>query len=321
MAIFHRFMQFSGIEKMMLRGDLPRLRRLSDKFIKPRLPIGTVEDRLIDGPGGPIPIRIYRPVGQAPFPIVIFFHGGGFVFGSIATHENVTRSMANEGPAVVISVDYRLAPEHPFPAALEDAYAAVQWAAENASAFDGDPARLAVAGDSAGGNLAAGVSLKARDEQGPPISQQILLYPVLILDEFELASRRDFEGYILSEEMAWWMRDGYLPDPGTRRNPYASPLLAGDHGNLPPAYIMTAEFDPLRDEARLYAEYLRQAGVSVVYREYKGMLHGFLSMADVLPWSEHLLKAPSAVYADMSSMLAGGIMETGNGNRLERISA
>jgi len=183
----------------------------------------------------------------------------------------------------VVSVDYRLAPENPFPAAVDDAYAALQWVSENAESLGGDPSRIAVAGDSAGGNLSAVVSLRARDRNGPKVSCQALIYPATDPSSLDTQSQNDFAtGFLLTKEGLEWFRSQYLPRPEDRVDPYASPLLAPDHSNLPPAVVITAQFDPLRDEGEAYAEKLRQAGVPVEVVRYESMIHGFVSFLGIV---------------------------------------
>lgn len=306
MAVLWRLMQLNG----PLAPSDETLAEAREQMVQvsPRVPVATVKDQIISGPGGPLPLRIYTPPGEGPFPTLVFFHGGGFALGGITSHENVARQLAREAEALVISVDYRLAPEDPYPAAVEDAYTAVEWAVEHAASFHGDPSRLIVAGDSAGGNLAAAVALKARDEEGPAIGLQVLLYPVLTLETIEAGSRRRYNGYVLDEATMKQFRDWYLPDPATWAEPYVSPLLAADHRSLPPAYIMTAEFDPLKDDGMKYATCLRNAGVPVRYQNYEGVMHGFLSFADMLrllPLPVEMLFAPeTAVYADVREAMA-----------------
>jgi acetyl esterase len=245
-------------------------------------PVGRVEDRLVPGPGGDLPIRIYRPDGEPPFPLLVYFHGGGWVIGSIETHDPNARSITNAAGCTVVSVEYRLAPEHKFPAGAEDAYAATRWAADNAAALGGDAARLAVGGDSAGGNLAAVVALMARDRGGPPLAFQLLIYPVIDYD-FETPSyRENGDDYQLTRaDMAYYWRH-YLADEAAARDPYAAPLRAPDLRGLPPALVITAEYDPLRDEGEAYAARLREAGVPTVCTRYPGMIHGFFGMPRVL---------------------------------------
>ncbi len=284
---------------------LPEVRQKLD-WVIPRISVAAVEDRVIEGRHGPFPVRIYSPEGAGPFPVLVYYHGGGFAAGSIQSHENITRHLARDTGAVVVSVGYHLAPEHPFPAAVDDAYTAAQWAAANADSFNGDAARFVVGGDSAGGNLAAAVCLKARDEGGPQIGLQLLLYAATILTNVETESWRQFDGYILSGKMGQQIRAWYLPDERDAASPYASPLNAPDCAGLPPAYIMTAEFDPLLDDGVLYASRLRQAGVPVTYRMYEGMLHGFLSFEDfvaLVPGALCFYPQPGMVYADIRAAM------------------
>ncbi|MEY7851650.1 alpha/beta hydrolase [Natrarchaeobius sp. A-rgal3] len=240
----------------------------------------TVTDRTVSGPAGEIPIRIYEPEGEGPFPVVTFFHGGGFVVGGLDGHDVLCSELADGANVVVVSVDYRLAPEHEFPAAVEDAYAATEWVAENAAEFGGDPDRHAVAGDSAGGNLAAVVSLMAREQDGPDIAHQLLLYPtVSYVDQFD--SHEEFaEGYFLETEDGAYFAELYLGNELHGYNPYASPLRAASHEDLPPATILTGGFDPVRDEGIAYAETLEEAGVDVTHLHYDDVIHIFLQMAD-----------------------------------------
>jgi acetyl esterase len=243
--------------------------------------IAAVENRAIPGPDGApdIPVRIYRPrVDAEPLPVIVFFHGGGWTICNLDTHEITCRNLANGADAIVVSVDYRLAPEHRFPAALEDSYAALRWAHDHADELRGDAARIAVAGDSAGGNLAAAVPLVARDRGGPTIAFQLLIYPALERS-FDTASyRENATGYFLTTAQMKWFWDQYVGDDlAAAAHPYASPLLAADLTGLPPAHIVTAEFDPLRDEGEAYGRRLAEAGVPVDVRRYDGMFHGFFS--------------------------------------------
>ncbi|MCY3622203.1 MAG: alpha/beta hydrolase [Gammaproteobacteria bacterium] len=227
---------------------------------------------------GGVPARVYRPDGDGPFPVVMMFHGGGWVIGDLATADSQSREICRGAGVVVVSVDYRLAPEHRFPAAAEDCYSATLWAAEHAGVHDGDPGSLAVAGDSAGGNLAAVVAQMARDRGGPPIAFQLLVYPVTDGVNFDRASYRDnAEGYLLTAEAMHWFWDHYAPTRNDRRHPYASPLLADDLSRLPPALVMTAEYDPLRDEGEDYARALANAGVDARFVRYDGFIHGFFA--------------------------------------------
>jgi acetyl esterase len=237
------------------------------------------EDRTIPGPAGAISVRVYTPQAESP-PVLVYFHGGGWVLGSSRTHHGVTATLAQDVGAVVISVDYRLAPEHPFPAALEDAWAAVQWAAEHAEELGARPGALAVAGDSAGGNLAAIVARKARDS-GLPLALQILIYPVTDADLESASYRECAEGYFLTRDGMRWFWESYLAD-GDWFQPDASPLRADDLSGVAPALVLTAEFDPLRDEGEAYAHRLEEAGVPVTLTRYDGQFHGFVRMPGVI---------------------------------------
>ena len=244
--------------------------------------VGKVEDRLIPGPEGEIPVRIYTPQGQGPFPVLVFFHGGGWVIGNLDTVDVPCRLLTNRADCIVVSVDYRLAPEHKFPAAINDAYAAVCWVVDHASSIQADPSRVAVGGDSAGGNLAAVVTLMARDKCGPSIRFQMLIYPVTNHSYHTDSYRDNADGYYLTKDTMVWFWNHYLPHEDTGKHPYASPLLADNLSGLPPALVITAEFDPLRDEGESYAERLRLAGVPVVATRYNGMIHAFFWMPGVL---------------------------------------
>ena len=241
--------------------------------------IGATVDRSIPGPDGAIDVRLYRPDAAGPFPTVVFFHGGGFVMGSIATHEWLCRHLARESGCAVLSVDYRLAPEHPFPAAVEDAYAAVEWAASHPDAIAGD-GHLAVAGDSAGGTLAAVAALMAAERDGPEIDYQVLLYPGIGLDE-DHESVREHAGLVLAEADLNWFRECYFQHEIHERNPYADPSKAGDLSGVAPATVLTAGFDPLRDGGRAYAEQLVRDGIATRYVNYEAMIHGFVTFREI----------------------------------------
>lgn len=248
-------------------------------------PVGSVENRTIPGPGGTLPVRIYRPEDIAgPLPILLFFHGGGWVLCSLDTHDGTARRLCNQAGALVISVDYRLAPEHRFPAAAEDCLAATCWASANAETLGGDPHRVAVSGDSAGGNLAAAVALMARDRGGPELVHQLLIYPALDARCDAPSMEANAEGYFLTAAAMRWFWGHYLGDDVTRgADPYASPLRADSLADLPPATILTAEFDPLRDEGEAYGKRLAQAAVDCETRRFEGVIHGFFGMQDLLP--------------------------------------
>lgn len=241
-----------------------------------------VENRMIPGPGGEIPVRIYTPEGNGPFPILVYYHGGGWVIGNLETVDVPCRMLTNKASCIVVSVDYRLAPEHKFPAAVEDAYAAAKWAVEEASSIGGDSNRVAVGGDSAGGNLAAAVALMARDKKDLKLVYQMLIYPATNHDFNTDSHRENAEGYLLTRDSIVWFWNHYLRNEEDSKNPYASPLLAGNFKELPPALVLTAEYDPLRDEGEAYAAKLREAGIPVEEKRYEGMIHGFFWMPGVL---------------------------------------
>ena len=245
--------------------------------------VSRVEDRRIPSPDGTIPVRIYTPAGSGPFPVLVYFHGGGWVLCNIDTHDPVCRSLANAAECLVVSVDYRLAPEHKFPAAADDCYAATQWVMNSASLINGDADRVAVGGDSAGGNLAAVVALMARDRGGRAPVFQLLIYPAT---DYYLPGTSSYQhnadGYFLTKDDMKWFWNHYLSKEADAANPCACPLRAASLTGLPSALVITAEFDPLRDEGEMYAARLRESGVSARLVRYDGMIHGFFSMAGVL---------------------------------------
>jgi acetyl esterase len=228
-------------------------------------------------------VRLYVPEGAAtPSPALVYFHGGGWVIGSLETHENLCKALANRSGARVVAVDYRLAPEHGWPAAAEDCYAVSCHMAEHGAAHGIDGARLAVGGDSAGGNLAAVVALLARERGGPRLRHQVLIYPVTDHDFERPSYRENGSDYFLTTDAMRWFWDHYVPDRGQRNHWSAAPLRAEKLAGLPPATVITAEYDPLRDEGEAYAERLREAGVPVTCSRYDGQIHGFVSMLDLL---------------------------------------
>lgn len=247
----------------------------------PEVEVHSVEDRLVAGPAGGIPVRIYRP-HAAPAPVHVHFHGGGWVIGDLQTHDADCREICVAANCTVLAVDYRLAPEHPFPAGLEDCYAAACWASTHSVELGAKPGPISIGGDSAGGNLAAAVALMARDRNGPQIALQLLLYPVTEPSMNSASFRDNAEGYLLSRAMMDWFWDHYCPDVEARKNPLVSPLLAMDLSGLPPALLITAEFDPLRDEGEAYAERMAAAGVVVEMRRFDGHIHGFFSLVSVV---------------------------------------
>jgi len=247
----------------------------------PEIVVHSVEDLMIDGPAGAIPVRIYRP-SAAPAPVHVHFHGGGWVIGDLDTHDRDCREICVGADCIVVAVDYRLAPEHIFPAAPEDCYAALCWATANLDSLCALPGAVSVGGDSAGGNLAAAVALMARDRNGPAIAMQLLIYPVTDATMESGSYRDNADGYLLSRTMMSWFWDHYCPDLALRADPLASPITAEDLAGLPPALVMTAEFDPLRDEGEAYAERLIAAGVEVEVRRFDGLIHGFFSQAGMI---------------------------------------
>jgi acetyl esterase len=250
----------------------------------PKDDVASVEDRTIPGPGGPLPVRVYRAAGtEEGRGLLVYFHGGGWTIGSLDTHDAICRALANDAGVVVVSVDYRLAPEHPFPAAADDALAAVRWMAEHAGELGADGSRIAVAGDSAGGNLAAVAAQRLRDT-GPPIALQLLLYPTVDLTLSHPSMVENADGYYLTADTMRWFRHHYLGDHDPT-DPLASPLRADAAAlrGLPPALVLTAEYDPLRDEGEAYAEALRAAGNEVTVTRYDGMIHGFVELSPFLP--------------------------------------
>ena len=252
------------------------------EVLGPGAEVAQVSDRHVPGPAGDIPIRIYSPEGTGPFGVLVYYHGGGWVIGSLETHDHVCRELCAGAGCVVVSVDYRLAPEHRFPAAVDDSFAALRWVARNAAGIGGDPARLAVGGDSAGGNLSAVMALLARDAGGPGIVFQLLIYPAVDMRLDYPSIAENAEGYVLTRDHMHWFCDHYLGEEGPLTDPKASPLLAASHEDLPPALIVTAEYDPLRDEGKAYADKLSAAGVTAKHSLYDGMIHVFFQLSPIL---------------------------------------
>jgi acetyl esterase len=261
-------------------------------------PVGATYDRSIPGPESELPVRIYRPTGEGPFSTVVFFHGGAYIMGGLDSHDLLCRHLTRESGCVVVAVDYRLAPEHQFPAAVEDAYAAVEWAARHADALAND-GQLAVAGDSAGGTLAAITTLLARDRDGPEIDYQALAYPSIGVDESQ-QSVQDHAGAVLDEDDLRWIQQQYFGSEIHLANPYADPANACDLSGLPPATIVTAGFDPLRDGAVEYADRLEADRVPVCHRNYDDMIHGFLTMLSASEDVERAHEAVAAIGTDLT---------------------
>jgi acetyl esterase len=279
---------FNAAGPMFLRAETPeqaraKMRALLEANPIPPPEIYRVEDRHIPGADGNVAARIYTPEGNPPMGVLVYFHGGGWVLGDLESHDRVCRALAIQAGCVVVSVDYRLAPEHVFPAGAEDCYAATKWVSENAATIGADGARLAVGGDSAGGNLAAVVSMMARDRGGPAINFQLLMYPVTDC-ALDTPSQKEFaaDGYVLSRGAMEWFWKNYCDTSAEKNNPYACPFRAKDLKNLPPALVLTASHDPLRDEGERFAERLIAAGVKTTCTRYEGVTHGFVSFADTL---------------------------------------
>jgi acetyl esterase len=246
-------------------------------------PLAHIESLSIPGPAGPVPIRVYAAGNGGSRPCLVYFHGGGYVLCDLDTHDTICRAIAKQSGAVVVAVDYRLAPEHKFPAALDDCLAATLWVCANTERLGVDARRIAVGGDSAGGNLATVVAMKCRDAGGPALALQVLVYPVTNCSAFDTASHQEFaEDHYLTRSAIDFFMAQYFASPGDAERPDASPLLASDLRHLPPALIITGECDPLRDEGEAYAKRLEEAGVSVTCTRYAGMFHPFFSMPGVL---------------------------------------
>ena len=247
------------------------------------MPVGKVEDRTIPGAAGEIPARIYTPKGEGPHPVTLYMHGGGWVIATIDTYDSSARALTNAANTIIVSIEYRKGPEHKFPAAHDDAFAAYKWLTENAGQINGDPKRIAVAGESAGGNLAAAVALRARDEKAPMPVHQLLVYPIAGYD-FETPSyQRNADAKPLNRDMMKWFFDQYLSSPADAQRPWISLVDAENLGKLPPATVVTAEIDPLMSEGRAYADKLKAAGVNVRHRNFDGVAHEFFGMGAVLP--------------------------------------
>lgn len=237
-----------------------------------------VRDAMADG----VPVRIYNPNPTETMPCLVFFHGGGWVIGDLETHDGVCRKLANSANCVVVAVDYRLAPEHPYPAPMDDCYTALNWVVNHAPELGVNPGKIAVGGDSAGGNLSAVMALRARDENGPQICHQLLVYPVTDAAFDTPSYRENGEGYMLSKATMEWFWQHYIGNGSDPLSAYISPLRAENLTNLPAATVITAEFDPLRDEGEAFAAKLLAAGNTVTVKRFDGVVHGFFTMSDFL---------------------------------------
>ena len=250
----------------------------------PPEPVARIEDFTIPGPAGDIPVRLYSPDPDAQLPAMVYYHGGGWVIGDLDSHDPLCRTLANRANVVVLSVHYRLAPEHKYPAAADDSYAAAQWVSEHGTEIGADGSRIVVCGDSAGGNLSAVVSLMARDRGGPALRGQVLIYPVTNLDFGTDSYRDNGDGSKgLSEDGMRWFWQHYVRTQSEGFEPYASPLRADTIADLPPALVITAEYDALRDEGELYADRLERGGVTTQLTRYDGVIHGFVGMFAAVP--------------------------------------
>lgn len=268
--------------------------------VDPLLTVKRVENLMIPGPKGEIPIRLYYPSGDPPFAVLVYFHGGGWVMGDLDTHHGVCHALAKQSSCLVVSVDYRLAPEHRYPAAVEDAYATTSWVAQNTDAIQADPDRLAVGGDSAGGHLAAVVTLMARDRNGPRIDLQVLMYPITDFNLNSPSYLENKDGYMLTRDLMRWFWNHFIDDESQANDPYVSPLRAINFNDLPQALIITAEYDPLRDEGESYAKKLQGAGVEVTLSRYPGMIHGFIRMTAQL---DHAKEAVDEIAGSLRKVL------------------
>ena len=245
----------------------------------PREPVHAVEDRTVPADDAGVPVRIYTPrPSNSPWPVLVWLHGGGHVVGSLQSYDALCRKLALSADCIVVSVDYRLAPEHKFPAGVIDSFAALQWAGRHAADFGGDPGRIAIGGDSAGGNLAAVCAILARDAGGPALAFQLLVYPRTAPDEDSPSHRALAEGYMLTRKVILWFHDHYRASDMDREDFRYAPLIASDLSRLPPALIVVGEYDPLRDDGIAYANRLRDADNDVELADYAGMVHPFFSM-------------------------------------------
>jgi len=279
-AVLLRLLAWRPPAPMSLAEERARIRRLARIAGGRRLPVRQVRELRISGSTGPIGARLYHPApGNPSLPPIIYYHGGGWRTGDLDSHDRICRRLARRCRLPVLAIDYRRTPEYHYPAALDDAYAALQWVAANGSTIGIDGARPVVMGDSAGGNLAAAVCLQARDAGGPAISYQVLVYPVIDLTDTSRTSYLNYAtGYFLTRDRMQGFIEDYVPEPAQRADPYASPIHATTLAGLPPTILITAAFDPLRDEGKAFADRLASASVPVHYREYEGMIHGFFGM-------------------------------------------
>jgi acetyl esterase len=281
--------EISGLLEFLDAGPIPSFEHMSPEgarsymktmFPEPEEPepVGDILEFSIGDAG--IPVRVYVPEGEGPFPTLVYFHGGGWVLGDLDSFDDVPRALVNETGCMVVSVDYRLAPEHKFPTPVEDCYTAVEWVCNDAESMQVDTDNVGIVGDSSGGNLAAAVALLARDRDGPSIAHQTLIYPVtdraFDTDSYE----ENAEGYFLTRQLMKWFWDQYLETDVDEKNPYAAPLQARDLEGLPPATVITCGYDPLRDEGADYANRLQEDGVPVTFINYEDCIHGIVEFLD-----------------------------------------
>ncbi|MFR9776918.1 alpha/beta hydrolase [Micromonospora sp. MS34] len=276
-------------------------------------PVHEVRDAQVPGPDGPLPVRIHRPAGGGPLPTLVYFFGGGWTLGSVDTADAICRRLVNTAGCQTLTVGYRLAPEHRFPAAVDDCYAALRWLVAHADEVGADPDRLAVGGDSAGGNLAAAVTLLARADGGPGLVAQLLVYPNA--DQRPGPAPADEDPLLFNRHSVAWYRQHYLADPADAAHPLASPLLAEDLSGLPPALVITAEHDPLRDEGERYAARLREAGVPTELTRYDGMIHGFFAMPGVFDAGRQAQEQAAAFLRDRFGLTPVGAAAARDGAR------
>ncbi len=281
-ALILRLVNLSGDDRSAFDYQPEEFRKMMDDIILGSqgklVSIDQVEDMTVPWSDREIPVRIYRPLPGENLPVILFLHGGGYVSGSLETHENFSRKLANQTSSVVISVGYSLAPEAKFPTPVEEGYAVLQWIEHNAARFNIDPEKIIVAGDSAGGTTATAISMKARDLNGPALALQVLFYPATNVSNFDTPSHKKFgKGYFLTQESMEWTKSLYLRSEEDEKHPYASPLLADNLTDLPPTLLFTAQFDPLSSEGKEYAKRLNDEGNDCQHIHVKGVLHGFAS--------------------------------------------
>ncbi|MGI9019103.1 MAG: alpha/beta hydrolase [Solirubrobacterales bacterium] len=302
-----------GSEMLPVAEARERRRHDARVFRGPTIEVGAVTELAIPGPAGEIPARLYRPAGDRPSPpLVVYYHGGGHVIGDLDTHDQPCRFLAREIPAIVLAVDYRMGPEHRFPAAVDDALAAFRWACDQSGALGADPERVAVAGDSAGGNLATVVAQLTAADGGPAPCFQGLIYPTVDYS----SERRSYdlfgEGFFLTREEMDWFRENYFADEANRLDPRASPILAPDLAGLAPAFVLTCGFDPLRDEGEAYAERLREAGVPVTQRREADLVHGFINAVGLGGRAEEAMgEAAAAMRKGLAGDVPGAAVSAG----------